>query len=160
MNATEIGRLSHRVRIERACIPEPNTGCWLWMQAIAGGGYGAIGVHGKVKRAHRVSYECFVGAIPAGMVIDHMCRTRSCVNPDHLRVVTLGINAVENSFSSAAINKQKLVCPKCSGDYVTMMLYTGKRGRQCPKCYRDNYNRKNHLRGLRRAAIRHKKGVQ
>lgn len=58
--------------------------CWHWMGSLDRDGYGRFGSRG----AHRVVYEQRVGAIPQGMQIDHLCRTRSCVNPLHLEVVT------------------------------------------------------------------------
>jgi hypothetical protein len=72
---------------------EKTPGCWLWTGAVAGGGYGYFYLHGdKLVRAHRFSYELFVGPIPDGLVIDHVkargCTNRLCVNPDHLEAVT------------------------------------------------------------------------
>ena len=63
-------------------------GCWLWTKSIDYGGYGRIGQRGVNARAHRVSYEHFVGPIPDGLSLDHLCRNRRCVNPDHLEPVT------------------------------------------------------------------------
>jgi len=64
----------------------PN-GCWVWTGCI-GHGYGQIRQNKKLYQAHRVSWEWAVGPIPNGMEIDHRCRVKQCVNPDHLRVVT------------------------------------------------------------------------
>lgn len=66
-------------------IPE---GCWQWIKAQKGGGYGAFSVDGVSWRAHRWSYVRFVGSIPDEMEIDHRCRNRLCVNPAHLEAVT------------------------------------------------------------------------
>lgn len=82
MGATQsvIDRLLSKVRYDH--------GCWEWTAAKAGG-YGVIGVGAsRVARAHRVAYETLVGPIPAGAVIDHLCRNPSCVNPLHLEPVT------------------------------------------------------------------------
>ena len=65
-------------------------GCWNWELAINSDGYGLSyrdGVH-EPKRAHRYVYEQMVGPIPDGLVLDHLCRNRRCVNPDHLEPVT------------------------------------------------------------------------
>lgn len=66
--------------------------CWIWQNNLDRSGYGTLGFcfDGKhvTKFAHRVSYETFVGKIPAGMVIDHLCRNPACVNPSHLEPVT------------------------------------------------------------------------
>lgn len=60
-------------------------GCWIWTGAVHRDGYGVMGVgRGTQKRAHRVSYEQFVGPIPDGMLICHRCDTPLCVNPAHL----------------------------------------------------------------------------
>jgi hypothetical protein len=70
-------------------VVNPETGCWEWTAArFAGKPYGYIGVDGKPRQAHRVSYELHVGPIPEGLVIDHLCNVGYCVNPDHLQAVT------------------------------------------------------------------------
>lgn len=74
-------------KIQMYALPEPNSGCWLWMGNIGKAGYGTI-FDVKVRRAHRVAYELFKGPIPDGLVLDHLCRVRCCVNPDHLEPVT------------------------------------------------------------------------
>lgn len=62
--------------------------CWLWIGGKQAAGYGSFGVRGSGKLAHRVSYELHRGAIPDGLHLDHLCRVKSCVNPDHLEPVT------------------------------------------------------------------------
>ena len=68
-------------------------GCWIWTGAINGGGYGNYVRDGRrsvrlTQPAHRFAYEHFVGAIPDGLQLDHLCRNRACVNPIHLEIVT------------------------------------------------------------------------
>lgn len=62
--------------------------CVLWPFSGRGTGYGSVQWDGRTKQAHRVSYELANGPVPAGLVLDHLCRNRSCVNPAHLEPVT------------------------------------------------------------------------
>lgn len=67
--------------------------CWLWLaNKTAPNGHGRFSTGGSMVMAHRFAYELLVGPIPDGLVIDHLCRVRLCVNPKHLEPVT----AVEN----------------------------------------------------------------
>lgn len=68
------------------------TGCWVWNRTIAENGYGRIYISGKSVVAHRYVFERERGPIPEGMVLDHLCRNRRCVNPDHLESVEQVLN--------------------------------------------------------------------
>lgn len=71
---------------------DDDSGCWIW-KGITREGYGRIKISGMpVLQAHRASYEHHVGKIPEGLVIDHLCRNRSCINPKHLETVTIAEN--------------------------------------------------------------------
>ena len=72
------------------CVPEPNSGCWLWI-AASSHGYGAIRIDGKTRRAHRLAYEIATGRTDHEDT-DHKCRTTNCVNPSHLE----GVSHAEN----------------------------------------------------------------
>ncbi len=74
-------------RIEAKIMPVTECGCWLWTGALNSLGYGVIWLEGRNQYAHRVVYE-FYRAIPEGLQLDHLCRVRCCVNPDHLESVT------------------------------------------------------------------------
>lgn len=62
--------------------------CWLWSAGKESNGYGIMRIDNRNRSVHRLSYELLVGEIPEGLVIDHLCRVRHCVNPDHLEAVT------------------------------------------------------------------------
>lgn len=68
-------------KIFDGAIPEPNSGCWLWLGSLKHDGYSTGGQHAR-------AYEAFHGPIPRGLEIDHLCNVPSCVNPDHMEVVT------------------------------------------------------------------------
>ena len=78
-------------RINRKIIKDEGSECWLW-QGFKVKGYGRIRIDGKAKRVHRLMYEQMVGPIPDGLVIDHLCMVRNCVNPEHLEPVTIEEN--------------------------------------------------------------------
>ncbi len=82
-------------RFDSFYIPEPMSGCWLWLGALKENGYGAFGMkRGANGYAHRFSYLVHKGDIPDGLEIDHLCRVRCCVNPDHLEAVTHQVNKI------------------------------------------------------------------
>jgi hypothetical protein len=97
-------------RFMRHVSPEPNSGCWLWEAHVSKEGYGRFHTpDGRHGWAHRISYELFKGSIPNGLHLDHLCRVRCCVNPDHLEPVT----QTENNFrgeSHIPKNKVKTHC--------------------------------------------------
>lgn len=72
----------------RRNISEGSGGCWLWTRSRSRDGYGWASLNNKTQQAHRLTYSLIVGAPAAGLVLDHLCRVRHCVNPDHLEAVT------------------------------------------------------------------------
>lgn len=95
-----------KTRFERFIMPEPNTGCWLWMARINQRGYGIFG-QSKIKhRAHRFSYELYNGKITNGLLVCHTCDMPSCVNPTHLFLGTHLDNA-RDMISKGRDNKSK-----------------------------------------------------
>ncbi|MFT9670521.1 HNH endonuclease signature motif containing protein [Streptomyces rhizosphaericola] len=76
-------------RVIKAGTLAPMLGpCWTWSGYRDRNGYGQFTLHGRTYPAHRYAYMQLVGPIPAGLVIDHLCRNPSCVNPAHLEPVT------------------------------------------------------------------------
>ncbi len=84
--------LGHQCRKSRIEYVETDCGyetpCWIWQRTLSRGGYGQLWSGGRLQYAHRVYYTRKKGAIPDGLHIDHLCRIRACVNPDHLEAVT------------------------------------------------------------------------
>jgi hypothetical protein len=111
--------------------------CWEWAASTAGGGYGRFRVSPLRKSflAHRVSYELHVGPIPEGLQIDHLCRNRACVNPEHLEVVTNRVNTLRG-VGLTAQNIAKTECPAGHPyDEGNTAVYAGSR--ICRTCVRE-----------------------
>ena len=109
----------------------PVTGCWEIDTQITPRGYRVF----KGTRAHRFSYEMFVGPIPEGKVLNHICRNRGCVNPEHLEIMTIGENLhAPGSIALAALNAAKTHCPKNHEYSEVNTRITSKGGRACRTC--------------------------
>lgn len=116
--------------------------CWLWLGSREVHGYGVW----RTFRAHRVAFTLAKGPIPDGLVIDHLCRTRLCVNPAHMEAVTSEEN-VARGIGASALNARKSHC--INGHAVPLGRKYGKRGgRECPECKREmrqaDYRRRSH----------------
>lgn len=84
--------------------------CWEWQATLSTKGYGLFRVISRegMRGAHRVSYEMFVGPIPHGLVLDHLCRNRKCVRPTHLEPVTQTENVARGD--TGIVNRSKIRC--------------------------------------------------
>lgn len=111
-------------------------GCWEWVGYRDPDGYGVAKVNGERYRAHRVFYSVFVGPLEPLLVIDHLCRNTSCVNPRHLEQVTARTNTLRGS-SPVASNPLVTQCPQ-GHDYTSENTYKDSRGsRHCIACSRE-----------------------
>jgi hypothetical protein len=119
---------------EKIDLTDPG-GCWPWL-GTRPNGYGMVDVDGPMRKAHRVLYELVVGPVPGGLVLDHLCRNRACVNPDHLEPVTQRENALRG-IGPTAENARKRRC--LHGHPFDAVAPDGHR--VCRTCARDRYQR-------------------
>lgn len=121
---------------------EPTGFCWIWTAAKTKG-YGVCWNGERTMPAHRFAYEYLVGPIPSGLVIDHLCRNRACVNPDHMDVVTHRVNIRRGQAGvlTGAKQRAKRECPS-GHEYDTANTYINSKGeRSCRRCGRDRSRR-------------------
>ncbi len=132
--------LKMQERILDLSEPDTNGGCWLWAGPMLDqDGYASVynPASRRNERAHRASYEANVGPIPAGLVIDHKCRVRSCVNPDHLRVVSNKENVLCGEGVTAR-NAKKTKCHRGHSLSGHNLYMTPDGWRSCRRCRNDN----------------------
>lgn len=127
----------HLKLLSKVIIDESTGDCWNW-NSVNLESYGQIYINGRANGVHRLSWELFNGPLKEGLVIDHKCRNRRCINPDHLRLVTQGINATENNNSAAALNKAKTHCHRGhefnSANTYSYVNHSGTLARMCKEC--------------------------
>lgn len=121
--------------------------CWIWTGYRKPHGYGRIWFKKGPEAAHRVIF-CLAGKkIPKGMVVDHICRNKSCVRPSHLRIVTIRQNALENNPGTAFQNLHKTHC-KRGHELTEDNLVKSLPYRRCLICARSDS--RNYMRRIRK----------
>lgn len=122
---------------DRICVGYGGS-CWVWLGGQGKQGYGQLRWRGSSSMgAHRVAYEELRGPVPNGLHLDHLCRNRLCVNPDHLEPVTPVVNILRG-FGAHAQNARKTHC-KRGHEFTpenTYLIAGG--GRACRACWRAN----------------------
>lgn len=154
-------------RVLARIVIDEETGCWLWQGALGHNGYGRTALRGREFRPHRVTYEHFVGPIPEGLTLDHVCHTndpqcflgndcphRRCCNPEHVEPVTIGDNIRRGTG--------RLTHCKNGHPFDAANTIQTAKQRQCRECSRErarqwkaaNRDEMNARRRARRAAAR------
>lgn len=139
--------------------PEPNSGCWLWTGSVNLAQYGRLTVEGRTHQAHRLSWAIAHGPLHGRMVIDHLCRNPTCVNPDHLEPVTNQENGLRGDSGRRITH-----CPQ-GHEYTEANIYwqraTGTTGEKTNRCCRTCRSARdvarNEQRRLRLLAAREKR---
>lgn len=124
--------LMSRVRVDES-------GCWIWSGAKNAHGYGTVWFQKKSWLAHRLSYAANVGCVPAGKELDHLCRNRDCINPDHLEAVTHHENVLRGNAGKYLSDKTH--CKR--GHEFTGEKIDGRRiCRPCMRLHTSNYRKR------------------
>lgn len=118
-------------------------GCWIWLGATQGKGYGTFSLAGKSQQAHRVAFMLIHGAFPLpNLTLDHLCHNRSCVNPKHLRIATHQENILAGN-GQAAREARQTHCIHGHPFSKDNTMTKSNGGRDCRTCNRFRSNRRN-----------------
>lgn len=112
-------------RFEAKYIPEPNSGCWLWLGSLDSAGYGWFGYSaGRMVRSHIAAYRFYVGAVPKGRELHHSCELKCCVNPEHLKPLTRLEHKRAHKLRYCRSGRHPLTdatqCAECKAEYAVL----------------------------------------
>lgn len=131
-----INRFLRRVKIDE-------NGCWLCGYSLTSTGYTRIWIPERFVPVHRWTYILFKGVIPDGLDLDHLCRVKICVNPNHLEAVTHRENILRG-IGASAMNAKKTHCIR-GHPFNEKNTYMGSKGnRKCRICDRELHNQRYH----------------
>lgn len=136
-------------RIEDKINKQGPNGCWLWTGSLNKYGYGQTSIDRKRGvQSHIVVYQILVGEIPTGMELDHLCRVRPCVNPDHLEVVTHKVNIQRGDSGGPQLRRTHCPAGHPYDEVNTYHTPKGKRAcRQCAKARWKKWKESKQLKG-------------
>lgn len=141
--------MSIKERLERHSIPIPECGCVIWTRALSTDGYGQFWANGRLRNAHIVAYELAKGPVPDGLEIDHLCRVRCCINPDHLEAVSDRENVIRGRGPAVTRARNMLrhsnTCPHGHDDLVYYLRKDGRMQKQCKTCQAIRHQKRKHV---------------
>ena len=120
-------------RFERRYIPEPNSGCWIWLGPLSRDNYGRFGC----MRAHRYSYQTFNAIIPDGLFVLHKCHVPCCVNPKHLYAGTQKDNIHDEILRGTFKHNPHKISSHCLKGHLYTRRIDGRV--YCPTCRHNEY---------------------
>lgn len=150
----EAQRLMTRINLpfQECYMPEPNSGCWLWLRYVAQDGYGRYQIRSKQVVAHRASYELYKGPVPEHLYVLHKCDVRCCVNPDHLWLGTLSDNMRDMHRKNRHHNAPRERCMR-GHEFTEENTLIAKDGqRRCRICNKK-YHQERYLKKKQKAAL-------
>lgn len=122
-------------RFTTKILVDSDTGCWVWTGAVTGSmGYGSFYMNGRKEVAHRAAYMLYVGPIPDGFDLDHLCRNPLCANPEHVEPVT---QAENNRRQGEAVTHCPAGHPYDEKNTYHKPRKGGGFGRYCRRCRAD-----------------------
>lgn len=131
-------------RLSEKSIPEPNSGCLLWMGDGNGKGYGKMKVRGQMMTTHRAAWEVNHGPIPEGLHVCHKCDVPACINPDHLFLGTAAANQADKAAKGRSAKGENHGRNKLTPDQVIEIFHSPDPERKIAKRF-----------GISRSAVTH-----
>jgi len=124
-----------KIAFEEKYVPEPMSGCWIWIGSTNAYGYGDIRYKQKPYKAHRASWMIHKGDIPNGMIVCHKCDVPACVNPNHLFLGTHMDNTKDKiAKGRMRVGNHNRLKTHCIRGHVLLPTKNPKK-RRCVECW-------------------------